>query len=341
MRRVGSGDYLKRRKSRGRAHVRTDATFESVLFIRDDEGVNEDEVHVALADVAAKMGAVPEAAARLPGGFVNHTYRLPRRHGGDLVVRFPADPREGDVYPVEFWASRAAARAGIPVAAPVVHGVHRAIPYLVSEFVPHDPQAIDAPWIWLGRYAKTVGKADLRGAPRSLFSRFGSDLRYAWLAHVQYNLESLREDDPLFRDGAYASPGEMRSRLAPLTTGVHTYGLAHGDLAPRNLIPRGPDRSPVLIDWGAAQVGPSPWTDARRVFEWAFVDRSITVDEFSQFAASAGVDRTEDRRILVSMTVLQLLDVARWALDKRPDLYDDAVQRCRVGLERLRSAPVV
>ncbi|WP_259362838.1 hypothetical protein [Curtobacterium sp. ME12] len=35
------------------------------------------------------------------------------------------------------------------------------------------------------------------------------------------------------------------------------------------------------------------------------------------------------------MTALHLLDVTRWARDRRPDLYDEYLGRCRSGLERI------
>lgn len=94
----------------------------------------------------------------------------------------------------------------------------------------------------------------------------------------------------------------------------------------------------MLIDWGAAETGPSPWTDARRVFEWAFVDGSISLQEHDEFAAAAGLASSADHRRLAVMTELHLLDVTRWALDKRPDLYSEYRDRCRAGLERIRQA---
>jgi hypothetical protein len=251
------------------------------------------------------------------------------------VLRFPVDPLREDEFPVEAWAAAQAARVGVPVARPIVHGVSRGVPFAVSEYVPADPRPIEHPWTWLGAVARTVGTIPLDDAPDSLFSRFGRDLATAWSAHLDYGLSALGPGDPLRRDGAYGSAAEVRGVLEPLVDRPFDFGLAHGDLAPRNLVSRGPARSPVLIDWGAAQTGPMPWTDARRVFEWAFVDGSIARADHQEFVASAGLASDDDRRTLAAMTVLHLLDVTRWALERRPDRYDEYRERCRTGVERL------
>ncbi|MFJ3379299.1 phosphotransferase [Curtobacterium sp. NPDC090217] len=286
--------------------------------------------------VLGAVGAATQHVAPLAGGSVNHTHRVERVDASPIVLRFPVDPLREDEFPVEAWAAAEAAQVGIPVAAPVLHGVEAGIPFAISEYVEPDPRPIEQPWAWLGRYAVAVGTIPLDRAPVSLYSRFGPDLRQAWAAHLDYNLAALVEDDPLRRDGAYASAADVRSLLEPLTREEVEFGLAHGDLAPRNLISRGPDEPPVLIDWGAAETGPTPWTDARRVFRWAFVDGSITRQEYDAFVASAGLGSDAARRTLAAMTALHLVDVTRWARDRRPDLYDEYLSQCRAGIGRIR-----
>jgi aminoglycoside phosphotransferase (APT) family kinase protein len=150
-------------------------------------------------------------------------------------------------------------------------------------------------------------------------------------------LSSLDGDDPLLRDGAYPADALqwLRAHFAALAATPSDHGLAHGDLAPRNLLSRGRDAVPVLIDWGAATTGPTPWTDARRVTEWALVDGSIAAADHDGFLRAAGLDAPGDRRTLVAMTALHLVDTSRWAREQRPDLYAEYAARCRAGLERL------
>lgn len=282
------------------------------------------------------LGASSAQADPLAGGSVNRTFRVDRAGGAPVVLRFPVDPLREDEFPAEAWAAAAAARAGIPTAEPLGHGVVAGVPYAVSEYVEPDPGPLDRPWTWLGSYARRLGTVGVEGAPHQLFSRFGRDLDVAWQAHLQYNAAALTPDDRLRRDGAYRSADELRAVLAELAGRRFDFGLAHGDLAPRNLVGRGPHRPPVLIDWGAATTGPSPWTDARKVFECAVVDGTVSSDEHDEFTASVGLTSAADRRTLSAMTVLHLVDVARWASDRRPDRYGEYVARCRAGLERLR-----
>ncbi|TCK64253.1 aminoglycoside phosphotransferase family protein [Curtobacterium sp. PhB136] len=296
------------------------------------EGIDQEWLRVVVRGV----GGTVDRIVPLRGGAVNHTYLVERVDADPVVLRFPVDPLRADEYPVESWAAAEAGRSGIPVAMPLAHGVERGVPFAVSEYVPPDARAIDHPWTWLGTYARAVAGIPLRDAPPSLYSRFGADVPRAWSAHLDYNIRALGDDDRLLRDGAYTEPERLRDRLGSLQDDAHDFGLAHGDLAPRNLLSRGPDQPPVLIDWGAAETGPSPWTDARRVFEWAFVDGSITLQDHAEFAAAAGLASAADHRRLATMTELHLLDVTRWALDKRPDLYDEYRDRCRTGLERIR-----
>lgn len=296
----------------------------------------DDDTHRHRLDAVLRaVGSSADQTERLPGGSVNHTYRVRRAVGADVVVRFPVDPLRSDEFPVEAWAARAAAAAGISVARPLDHGVQDGVPFILSEYVAPDPRPIDRPWTWLGSSARTVASIDLGEAPSSLYTRFGTDLAQAWSAHLAYNSAALVADDPLRHDGAYAAAGALRRHVERLAAERFAFGLAHGDLAPRNLIARGPDRAPVLIDWGAAATGPSPWTDARRVFEWAFVDGTISRAEYDEFTAAAGLATPAGHATLASLTALHLVDVTRWARDRRPDLYAEYVGRCRVGLERI------
>lgn len=297
--------------------------------------MDDDGAPTAVLDaIVRELGGTPDAVEVLRGGNVNHTHlvRLPSR---DVVVRIPRDPVEADVFPVEAWATAAAARAGIAVAPVVRSGRRDGVPFSVSAYVSPDPRPVTDPWRWLGSTARAVGTVPLEGAPPSLYSRFGADLTAAWRAHVAYNVGSLAGDDPLLQAGAYTSGPVLRSVLEPLGTTPFGHGLAHGDLAPRNLLSRGPHRAPVLLDWGTAETGPTPWTDARRVFVWATLDHEVEPADLDAFLEGAGIAAASDRRVLRAVTALHLLDVTRWALDRRPDRYPSSVQRCRRGLVTL------
>ncbi|MGI3784698.1 MAG: aminoglycoside phosphotransferase family protein [Janthinobacterium lividum] len=179
----------------------------------------------------------------------------------DWVARFPRDDQRPNEFPAEVWAARQANGSGVPTARTVATGLLDARPYLVVEYVaPYRSQDVDHAWRWLGRYAARVASIRVDEAPDAVFSRFGCDLRRAWRAHLGYNLDALTAQDPLLEDGVYrqADRTRLRASVERLTTMDFAFGLAHGDLAPRNLVPRRPPLPPVLLDWGTATTGPPP-----------------------------------------------------------------------------------
>jgi aminoglycoside phosphotransferase (APT) family kinase protein len=109
-----------------------------------------------------------------------------------------------------------------------------------------------------------------------------------------------------------------------------SFGLCHGDLAPRNLIPR--DGAPVLIDWGTASTGPAPWTDVQQVYQWSVEDDVVTHAEFRAFAIAAGVHPEADGSVLDALMALRHLDLVRWAIVQRPELTIDYVRSAQRGL---------
>lgn len=208
-------------------------------------------------------------------------------------------------------------------------------PYLILRYYEPAADGLADPWTWLGRYGRAIGRLPLAGAPDAVFSRFGRDLPAAWRAHLVYNLDALGPDDPLRRDGAYRAEHlpTLRAMLRELQAEPFDFGLAHGDLAPRNLIDPARPAAPVLLDWGAASTGPAPWTDLQQVYQWAVHDRTIPLTALADFAAAAGTPMTEaTEQMLLRLTVLRFLDLARWALERRPELYADYLAACAAGI---------
>ncbi len=281
--------------------------------------------------IAAHHGADPASVSPLPGpARVNHAYAAVL--GRDRVVlRFAQDPARADEFEVEQWCQAEARAAGVAVAAPIAHGVLAGVPYSVQEFVPGAPGTELPPadaWERLGRFAAAVS-AVVPGedAPGGLFTRFGRALPAAWQAHLEYNREALGGEDPLVALGVYSA--EQAPALVVAIDGLRderlSFGLAHGDLAPRNMIVRD-DGEAVLIDWGGASAGPAPWTDLEMVYRWHLADRPegfdvpVTAEDVSAFARGCGVDLAAAVPLLEALVLLHSLDLARWAMDLRPDL---------------------
>ena len=277
--------------------------------------------HLA-ARIAVEHGMVGATMTSLAGsGLMNHVYRATTADRS-WVVRFAIDPTPADEYALEAWAMTAARGVGMPVVGVVAHGVLDSVPYLVQEYVAPEGVLAD-PWATLGRFARDVAGIPItEDAPDALFSRFGRDLPAAWQAHLAYNLAALH-DDPLVAAGVYDPHllPRIQDDLAYLVDFPFDFGLAHGDLAPRNLIPQANGRA-VLIDWENASTGPTPWTDCLNVFEWAVAAEDGDLGAFAQFVTAAGLDVDAATATIERMLVLHLLDVTRWAADRRPDLYE-------------------
>lgn len=286
--------------------------------------------------VVRELGGDPTAVERL-GGVVNTVVRVVGAEV-DWVVRTPVDPQRPDEFPVERWAVEAARSCGVPVPEVLHVGVSQGLPVMVSRYVRPSAEPVARPWWWLGRHATAVAGASLDGAPDGIFSRFGRDLDHAWAAHLAYNRAALTPDDPLLADGGYR-PGDVPTLqgwfhdLEDLDT---AHGLVHGDLAPRNLVSQGADAPPVLLDWGTTTTGPVPWTELQRAFHAAVVDGELPWDALLDLADGTGTDLDAAAlRTLRSLTALRLLDLARWARDRRPDLYPAYRDACASGLVTL------
>lgn len=300
--------------------------------------LSETDVDGLTRRLVTSLGRTPERVTVL-AGVMNHVLRV-QGAGTDWVVRFPVDGEGPDEFPTERWALARAAGVEIPVPQVVASGVLDGRPYLVWEHVAETPMEPGTAWTWLGRYAAAVGEIPLDDAPDAVFSRFGRDLPLAWRRHLDYNLGELEQGDRLLADGVYTRTDlpALRDAVAALGGVDLRFGLAHGDLAPRNLVPRGTSAPPVLIDWGNATTGPSPWTDLQRVHQWVG-EGLVTRAELEDLASAAGLPLTVDHeRVLVAMSVLAHLDVARWALDRRPDLYPRYRDAGRTGLRQLLDA---
>lgn len=166
-----------------------------------------------------------------------------------------------------------------------------------------------------------------------MFTRFGSDPAAAWQATLAYHREQLGRDDPLLALGAYttAQQDELRAAVALLAAREMAFGLSHGDPSTRNLIVPATGR-PVLIDWGSATFGPVPFTDLVMVDRDAHTSGQPDAPRLRAFTQGLGLDWRSLGAELVAYRRLQQLDLARWAMDRRPDLLPAQIAELQVSL---------
>jgi len=267
--------------------------------------------------------------AVVDSGWTNHVHVV---HSPDPthVIRFAIDAAAEDKVEVEAWALTQAAAHGIPSPGVVATGELHGVPYLVQEFVAGargpDRRSLQL-WRTLGGYARALHTIPVDDStPEGLFGR---DLPKAWRSHLEYNLDELTADDPLIRLGVYtpAQQAGIWDRIAALVSTDLVLGLAHGDLSLNNVLV--PDTGPpVLIDWGSATTGPSPWDDVVRVRRNRVRD-GMSDPEWSAFADGCGATPHDVATTVEELTLLSCLDLVRWALDRAPDRLDELVLTAR------------
>lgn len=223
----------------------------------------------------------------------------------------------------EAWCADAARRAGILTPATVLWGVEGRVSYSVQEWMPGvsgEARRSDDLWRFLGECARAIAGIDLTRAPDGLFLRFGRDLADAWSAHLAYNLTQLTPADPLIRLGVYDETDRpaLRAMVDTISDERVAFGLAHGDLALRNLI-ISPDGEPVLIDWGSAATGPVPSTDLIGLLRNRDEQQNPTDREIDAFIVGFAADPSAVRVALRDLRVLHSLDIVRWAPDAAPE----------------------
>ncbi len=246
-------------------------------------------------------------------GSVNHVF-IVRSHSDAYVIRFARDSLRQNEFEVEGWCLNQAAAHGIPSPATIATGVHRGVCYLIQTFVdgaPGTSQRSADLWRTLGRYARIVHRIPLtEDAPNGLFSRFGRDLPAAWQAHLDYHLGQLNPADPLIKRGVYDPRDQtgLRSLVSRLRARPITVGLSHGDLSIRNTLVQ-PDTEPVLLDWGSASTGPTPYGDLLTLLKMHRATGDPSSDELAAFADGCGLDLAAELPILNDLLVLSHLDL--------------------------------
>ncbi len=120
----------------------------------------------------------------------------------------------------------------------------------------------------------------------------------------------------------------------------------HGDLSTRNLI-ADPLGGYVVLDWGSASAGPTPWTDLELIRRWHVTGDPVSVVSADAWravlrgvdsvAAGSGAATTdaETERLLDELQILHVLDVIRWAIDNKPERIGEFVQQARGALARV------
>jgi hypothetical protein len=191
-------------------------------------------------------------------------------------------------------------------------------------------------WRKLGEYAKLIHSIKVTGWGDDFLDDRSGGQGASWLKYLNYNTESLTDDDPLIALGVLnrdLSP-LVRRRFEELGNKTFRFGLNHGDLALWTTLV-GPDGKVNLLDWGSAEAHIVPHFDMLFVVRHHLRDGAPTIEEVTAFRQGYGLPDEEYDRLKPDFDRLLLLlsfDKLRWAIDRSPAKIKEHVGRARAAL---------
>lgn len=240
-----------------------------------------------------------------------------------VVVRMSDRGEALDEYAKEAWCIERAAALGVPVPSVISVGRCEGNAYIVQSYIAGD-EGRDSPapksgiWRELGRYARLIHSIGVAGFGLRLSGITQGDARKSWLRYLEYNIESLTENDPLIklkvltrRQSKFV--GEVFARLRGRE---FRFGLNHGDISLKNTIVDKRGRA-HLLDWGSAEAGIVPHHDLIQLLKMNMSEGDPDGEEIRAFLDGYGISAAEFERMmpeLESLLVLRAFDKLRWAL---------------------------
>ncbi|QHW30903.1 aminoglycoside phosphotransferase family protein [Paenibacillus rhizovicinus] len=238
-------------------------------------------------------------------------------------------------YVKEQWCMEQAAAVGIPGPEVLAVGIADETAYMILTFVEGcNGLDLTSPandvWRQLGAYARRMHVIPVHGYGEQLTDpaqgRFhspphpGSD--GSWLGCVQYNIDSLTEDDRLIELGVItrAESQRVRELFERLKQTTFSFGLYHGDMSLKNTLVDEAGQA-IVLDWGSAEVGVVPHGEVLQVLQSQMLGEGPNREEFQAFIDGYGLNE-EDLAGMRPMQLLRAFDKLRWAIDRSPDLIE-------------------
>lgn len=242
-------------------------------------------------------------------------------------------------YVKEQWCMNQAALIGVPGPKVLSVGKTEDCAYMIQTFVAGD-NGVDSVqpkasiWRQIGEYAKqihairTEGYGERLADPdRGLFlSPLHEGFDGSWRSFVQYNRDSLTEDDRLLELGVITVSESSKAELLfeSFQSSALDFGLNHGDLSLKNTVVD-PQGRVHLLDWGSAEVNLVPYRDFMEPLRYV-ENGQLDEPSFRAFLEGYGLNQREYAEMQHELNGYRLLiafDKLRWAIDKKPDLISD------------------
>jgi Ser/Thr protein kinase RdoA (MazF antagonist) len=296
------------------------------------------------SDVAAAFLQEPVRSIRLIGQGSNNKNFLVETTAGRVVVKLSHAHRRHRAlrdYQKEKWCIEQSSALGIPGPSVLSVGEAGDNAYMIETFVEGvNGKEIEgdriAIWRKLGEYAKLAHSIKVTGWGEDFFDDTPGGQRASWLKFLNYNIESLTDDDQLIELGVASRRQSRRIRdlFEELKAKTFQFGLNHGDLSIWNTLVE-PSGKISLLDWGSAEAHIVPHFDMLHILGRHLEDGVPAIEEMSAFRQGYGLSEGEHRRLKPELDHLFLLtsfDKLRWAIDRNPSRIQELTERAKTAL---------
>src|SRR5215216_3268699 len=121
-----------------------------------------------------------------------------------VVVRMSQKGAALDEYEKEAWCIKNAAERGVPGPSVLSVGRYKSNAYIIQSHVAGAEGRVSRVpkqdiWRALGKYSKQIHSIEVAGFGLKLSDIMQGDVRKSWLRYLDYNIESLTEDDQLIK----------------------------------------------------------------------------------------------------------------------------------------------
>jgi aminoglycoside phosphotransferase (APT) family kinase protein len=260
-----------------------------------------------------------------------------------VVVRLRNDSESVDEYTKEAWCINKVGERNVPVARVLDVGVIEDQPYIVQTYIEGDEgrdTLFPRSHIWreLGKYARVIHSIQVAGFGLKHSDLTQGDSRASWLEYVNYNIESLNDNDELLKLKVVTKQQSrtIKAIFEQLKEPSFDFGLNHSDLSLKNVIV---DQSGKvnLLDWGSAEASIVPHHDVIQMLKMNMLENDPDDDDIQSFLEGYGISQPEFAQMLPTLESLLLLrafDKLRWAIDWRIEGLESYIHHARSAVER-------
>jgi Predicted aminoglycoside phosphotransferase len=246
-------------------------------------------------------------------------------------------------YTKEAWCIEKALVRSIPVATVLDVGVFEEHAFMIQAYIEGD-EGRDSVfprsdiWHQLGKYAKEIHSIEVAGFGLTLTDLTQGNSRASWLEYLDYNIESLNENDELLKLNVVTQSQStlIRTLFEELKGQSFDFGLNHGDLSLKNVIVDKTGKI-TLVDWGSAEASIVPHHDLIQMLKMNMLENDPDDSDMQAFVEGYGILPSEFAQMLPTLETLLLLrafDKLRWAIDSGFEGLQSYIIHARRAVER-------